>query len=248
VVDRCRTAGSVLVEERQVDLAAVADVLAAWDRRFDLGSRGAALWREAMAGFPAAAWRDAGTLFAEAFDPADPLGTPRGLASAPAEGDDPVVVAVAHAAIALEAAGVSIDSSLEEVQWAVRGTDRVPVHGGDEGDGVCNVLAPHGALPAATLEPGPPAPTPVAGRHERTGLARGGYQVTYGTSFLMAVEVTDDGPVGLGLLAYGNSGDPRSPHHRDGTEAYAAKAPRPLLFRRRDIDADPNATRRTVTG
>jgi acyl-homoserine-lactone acylase len=54
--------------------------------------------------------------------------------------------------------------------------------------------------------------------------------------------------VGLGLLAYGNSGDPRSPHHRDGTEAYAAKAPRPLLFRRGDIDADPNATRRTVTG
>ena len=43
-------------------------------------------------------------------------------------------------------------------------------------------------LPPASLEPGPPAPVPVPSR-ERTGLGDGGYQVTYGTSFLMAVEL-----------------------------------------------------------
>lgn len=248
VVERCRAAGAVHVDDRRVDLEAAAAVLAAWDGRFDVWSAGGALWRETMAGFPATAWRDAGPLFEEAFDPADPVATPRGLAPAPDDGPDPVVEAVARAAIALDVAGISLDAPLGDHQWAMRGEHRIPVHGGGEGDGVANVLAPLGSLPAATLEPGPPAPAPVVGRHERTGLAAGGYQVTYGTSFVMAVEMTDDGPVGVGILAYGNSGDPRSPHHRDGTEAYADKALRPLRFRREDVDADPAANRRTVTG
>ena len=63
----------------------------------------------------------------------------------------------------------------------------------------------------------------------------------------MAVELTDDGPKGVGLLAYGQSGDPRSPHHVDGTRAYAAKATRRLLFADADIEADPNLERRTVS-
>ncbi|MHB1137826.1 MAG: penicillin acylase family protein, partial [Microthrixaceae bacterium] len=74
----------------------------------------------------------------------------------------------------------------------------------------------------------------------RTGLGVGGYQVTYGTSFLMAVEMTDRGPEGLALLAYGQSGDPRSPHHLDGTLAYAAAAPRPVRFHHEDVLADPD--------
>ena len=64
----------------------------------------------------------------------------------------------------------------------------------------------------------------------------------------MAVELTDDGPVGKGLLAYGQSGDPGSPHHVDGTEAYSAKAVRPLLFADDDIEADPELVRQTITG
>jgi acyl-homoserine-lactone acylase len=64
----------------------------------------------------------------------------------------------------------------------------------------------------------------------------------------MAVELTDDGPRALGLLAYGQSGDPRSEHHVDGTRAYAAKAVRPLLFTDEAIEADPNLVRRSVSG
>ena len=71
---------------------------------------------------------------------------------------------------------------------------------------------------------------------------------TYGTSFVMAVEMTDDGPVGVGFLAYGQSGDPASIHHVDGTQAYAAKQTRPLRFTDADIDADPELVRRTVAG
>jgi acyl-homoserine-lactone acylase len=64
----------------------------------------------------------------------------------------------------------------------------------------------------------------------------------------MAVEMTDDGPVGVGLLAYGQTGDPDSPHHRDGAEAYSRKQPRPLLFHDADIAADPNLVTRVVSG
>ena len=56
------------------------------------------------------------------------------------------------------------------------------------------------------------------------------------------------GANGASKAATGQSGDPRSPHHVDGTEAYAACAVRPLLFRDADIEADPALVRRTVTG
>ena len=244
VVDRGRAAGSL----DGVDLAAAAEVLAGWDRRADLTSRGAALWREFMASFEPLAQRSAGALFAEGFDPDHPVSTPRGLAPAPADGIDLVVLGLFAAVRALETAGIAIDAPLGDVQWAQRGEHRVPVHGGGEGEGLCNILAPVGALVSTSFEPGPARLEPIPGRTERTGLAVGGYRCTYGTSFLMAVELTDDGPVGQGLLAYGQSGDATSPHHVDGTEAYAAKAVRPLLFADTDIEADPNLMRQTIVG
>jgi acyl-homoserine-lactone acylase len=106
------------------------------------------------------------------------------------------------------------------------------------------VLAPTGALPPASLEPMPAQPVGVPGR-EATGLGEGGYQVTYGTSFLMAAEITPDGPRAVGVLAYGQNEDPRSPHHADGTRAYAEGRLRPLRFTDEEIAADPEL--RTVT-
>ena len=82
VVQRCRAAGTVVVEGHEADLVRVADVLEAWDGRFGLVSAGAVLWREFMAGFDDAAWRDAGPLFAVPFDPDAPTGTPHSLAAA----------------------------------------------------------------------------------------------------------------------------------------------------------------------
>lgn len=239
VIERGRAAGG--------EAARAAELLAAWDRRYELASVGAPVWREFMGCFEEAAQRDAGSLFAVGFDPDDPVATPHTLAPAPAEGPDPVVEALERSLALLAEAGVALDAPLGEVQWAQRGEHRVPVHGGYEGDGVCNILAPVGSLSSHSLEPGPERLAPVADRARTTGLAATGYRCTYGTSFLMAVELTDDGPVGVGLLAYGQSGDPRSPHHVDGTEAYAAKALRPLLYRDADIEADPNLERRTIT-
>ncbi len=239
VVERARAAGG--------RIAQAGEVLAAWDRRDELASRGAALWREVMAGFPLTAHSDAGPLFAVPFDPEDPVDTPHGLAPAPADGPDPIVDAIERALDALDAAGVAPDAPLGDVQWALRGDRRVPVHGGYEGDGVLNILAPNGSLASHTVEPGPARLAPVADRAATSGLAAGGYRCTYGTSFLMGVELTDDGPRAIGLLAYGQSGDHRSEHHADGTEAYAAKALRPLRFTDEEIEADPALERLRLT-
>lgn len=229
----------------EIDVSGVAGVLSAWDGAVGLESAGAALWREIMSGFSDEDWRRGGSLFAHGFDPEDPIATPHTLREAPAEGADPVLVAVARAVCVLRRAGIALDAPLGEVQWAMRGEVRVPVHGGGEAEGVMNVLSPSGALSTSSLEPQPAAPRIFADR-ATSGLADGGYQVTYGTSFLMAVEFTEDGPRGLGLMAYGQNGDPSSPHHVDGTLAYAAATPRPLRFHDHDIEADPELVRVVV--
>ena len=241
VIERVRAAGGP-------ELQAAADVLAAWDRRYDLESVGAVLWRELIAGFDKKALAEAGALFATPFDPDRPVDTPSGLAPAPAEGPDPIVAAMVRSLEVLADAGVAFDAPLGAVQWVQRGDQRVAVHGGYEGDGVLNILSPFGALASHSLEPQPDALRPVADRAATTGLAGGGYRCTYGTSFVMSVELTDDGPVAIGLLAYGQSGDDRSPHHIDGTEAYAAKAMRPLLFTDDAIEADPHLRRAHLRG
>ena len=97
------------------------------------------------------------------------------------------------------------------------------------------------------VEPREPGPAPVAGRGATSGLAAGGYPCRYGASFVFSVEMRPDGPVGVGLLAYGQSADPRSPHHVDGTRAYADQAVRPLLVAEDAIAADTRE-QRTVTG
>ncbi len=247
VVQRCRGAveagkGRIVVEGHEGDLAAAADVLEAWDGRFNLDSRGAVLWREFMAGFPESAWLGAGPLFATDFDPEDPLNTPRDLAPPPESGEDPVTRSMGHAMRVLAAAGIALDAPLGDVQWADRGERRVPVHGGGEGEGMLNVLAPSGALPPSSLDPMPASPVQVPGR-ERTGLVEGGYRVTYGTSFLMALEFRANGPRALGLMAYGQSSNEDSPRHVDGTLAYSAREPRPLRFSDAEINASPELQR-----
>jgi len=254
MLDRYDGIDEVTVDGRPVSLTAAVAVLRAWDRRYDVTSVGAAVFRELLAGFTAEELRGAGSLWAEAFDPHDPVATPRGLTPAPpAAADDPardpIVAALARSVVALEAAGVAIDAPLGDVQWVERDGRRIGVSGGCEVEGIANVLSPLGTLPRSDLEPAMPMPAPVPGRTERTGLHQGGYPVTYGTSWLMLTWWDEPGqPKGRGLLAYGQSGDPESVHHVDQVEAFAAKQLRPLRFTDADIAADPELTHRHLSG
>ena len=239
VIERCRAAGTVARGDDTYDLAAVAEVLGGWDRAFDLDSVGAVVWREFLGGFGRDDLRTAGPLYEVPFDVDRATLTPHGLAPAPASGPDPVVGRMVDALAALRRAGVAWDAPLGAVQYVDRGGERIPLHGANEVEGIVNVVAPVGAFQRSDLEPPVPAGADLPGRTEVTGLRQGGYPITYGASILLVVGFDDDGPVGRGLLTYGQSGDPASEHHVDQMREFSAKRLRPLRFHEDDIVADP---------
>lgn len=246
ILDRIDGVGEVEVDGRVTDLTAAVEVLRAWDRRFDIDSVGAVVFRELLGSFSDADLLDAGPLWAEPFDPADPISTPRGLAAPPSGRPDPLVVGLARALHTLEMAGLDPGVRLGDAQYADRGGRRVPMHGGYEAEGIANVIASLGTLARADLEPGPELAAPIPGRTERTGIRVGGYPAVYGVSFVMVATFTDNGPEASGLLVYGQSGDPDSPHHADQLDDWAAKRLRPLRFTDEAIAQDPARTTRRV--
>lgn len=251
VLERIGDAGVVDVDGTPRDIGAAAAILARWDRRFDVDSVGAVLWREMLASFDESDRQNtrapgAGPLWDQPFDPDDPVGTPRGLAPPPAGGPDPVVVAVGRALDVLDSNGIAPDVPLGAVQFAERGGRRWPIHGGDEVEGIANIISSRGNLARADLDPHPVLSEAVPGRTERSGLRRAGYEAVYGVSFLMVVSFTDDGPDGRGLLVYGQSPDPDSPHNADQVGDFSAKRLRPLRFTDAAIAADPAHTTRTL--
>jgi len=213
------------------------DTLAAWDRRVDVDSVGAALWREFIESFSGAELIDAGPLWAVGFDPTDPLGTPNGLSP-----DADVPGRIAGAVLRLRAAGFDLDSPLGELQMADRHGERIAIHGGTGAEGVTNVVG--FGNNDTTTEPGVQRGERIEGSRSLTTL---GYPVSNGTSFIFDVEFTADGPVAEALLTYGESGDPTSPFFADQTAMFSSKQWRPILFTPDEIAADPTLREYTIS-
>jgi acyl-homoserine-lactone acylase len=229
VVVRCRAEGAP---------AEICDVLDGWDRRVDLASVGAALWREFIDSFSGAELVDAGPLWANAFDPADPFGTPNGLSADPA-----IVTRLVDAADRLRAAGFDIDVPLGDLQFTERSGERIPIHGGNGAEGVSNVVG-YGRN-TTTTEEGLARADVVDGSRS---LTPDGYPIANGTSFIYALEFTADGPVAQAFLTYGQTGDPSSEFFSDQTRRFSEKDWRTLLFSDDAIASDPSLREYTVTG
>jgi acyl-homoserine-lactone acylase len=234
VAARCQAHSTVDVDGRTVRLDEACAILAAFDGKLDLDSRGAVLWREFITQFDGGDLLDAGALFAQPFDPSDPVGTPRGLAGS-ARADDLVLGNLARAVLVLESAGFALDTPLGELQHSNKNGGRIPVHSGHGfWEGVTNYT--NHASNGTTLEPDVPVASLVEGSRF---LRADGYPVNRGTSFIMVMEFTDGGPRARALLTYSQSGDSESPHYSDQTELFSRKEWRPILFRTEDIEADP---------
>ncbi len=227
LVKRCTGRGSVFIDGKAVDISAACTVLENWDGRYDLDSIGAVVFREWVTQYDPQDLRDAGRLFASSFDAADPVRTPGGLAPGPL-----AIERLGRAVRLLEKAGIAVDTPLGEVQFAQRGARRVPMHGGDGTfEGIENFVRNHPN--GTTLEP-QERPASVEGSRF---LTEAGYPVNSGTSFLMALEYTPDGPRAEAFLTYGQTGDPGSEHFWDQTELFSAKEWRPILFEEAQIEA-----------
>jgi acyl-homoserine-lactone acylase len=254
VVERCRAstapvagpdlldeAGKVVVAAQSVDLVGTGacEVLANWDGTYDVGSKGAALWRETVMRL------DANTTWGVPFDKAKPATTPSGLVAAPAGAPDPVLTAMASAVALLGHAGIALDATLGEVQFDGRLPDeRLAVPGGLGQEGVTNVVTQVRGS-AGTLEERPEIPKPLIKGSTLTSI---GYPIDYGTSFLMAVELGDGSPKARSILTYGETGDPELPGFTSQVKDFAEKRWKTVLFTQKEIAADPDATVVEVSG
>lgn len=224
------------------DVSAACAVLESWDGLFNVDSSGAALWREVTSSL-ATQPELAGSYFSVPFDAAQPATTPHTLKAAPASGADPVVSAVEAAVAQLQRGGKAPGVALGEVQYHPRRGTRFPVHGGIGSDGVANVVTYRNSK--SSVDPATPRGAVLNGA---TGLSADGYVINYGTSFLMTMEFTDEGPRAQAFLTYGQSGDPASPFYSDHLELFSRKAWRDIRFSAADIAADPALTEKTVQG
>jgi acyl-homoserine-lactone acylase len=224
----------------RIDVGPACAVLAAWDGVYDVNRAGPPLWRELLASVDTADLTRAGALWAEPFDPERPVDTPAGLAPAPGGGaPDPVLVALARAVQSLEAAGFAADATLGDVQFALRDGERIPIHGGTARDGTTNVVG-WGTDPSV-LDPallGTERETLVPGSSLAQVGGESGYPVNNGTSFLMALSLTDDGPQARVFLTYGETEDRSSGLYTEATEAFSAKEWRDVAFTDAEIEAD----------
>ncbi len=232
VVSRCKTAGSVSIDGEAIDLRPACGILERWDGRYELDSVGAVLWREFITLYDGQSLLRAGALFKNDFNPAEAVNTPNGLADAKA-GTDTALINLGRAVRLLASQRIALDTPLGKLQYSDKRKGRIPIHGGDGTyEGITNFVnyAPN----TTTLEPFA-NPEKVSGSRL---LTREGYLVNRGSSFVMALEFTDNGPRALAILTYSQSGDPTSPQYYDQTELFAMKRWRRVLFTEKDITAD----------
>ena len=202
----------VILDDNEVDVTPACETLAAWDRREDIDSRGAHVWREF--------WRDvSGTdnLFSVPFDVADPVNTPRDLALERTEVRQAVLESLAHAQTFWQDQGVALDAELGTLQYEPRNDENIPIPGGDGGAGMWSVIT-------SRFNPEAGAYTPIL----------------HGNSYMQVVSWDADGQVNpTGILSYSQSEDPRSPHFADQTRLYSQSMWLDLPFHEADILADP---------
>ncbi|WP_122765212.1 bifunctional acylase PvdQ [Pseudomonas viridiflava] len=145
-----------------------------------------------------------------AFDPAQPLTTPRGLAIDRA----PVAKALREAMLA-SAADVAKLGLKPGSKWGgVQVSGQTPIHGGPQELGIYNAM-------------------------QTVPRADGKREVVSGSSYLQIVTFDDQGPHAQGVLAFSLSSNPASKYAKDQTQAFSEKKLRSLPFTDAQIKADP---------
>ena len=229
LLNACKESPKRLVNEQSIDISASCNVLAAWDGKFDIESRGAVLFREWITRYPAAQITLGNALFAESFDPANPVATPNGLANPQKALDN-----LAAAQRLLTKNNIALDVPLGELQTGHRMNEKWPLHGGNRHEGIANLQMSSNAKTNTTEAP------MFTGSNrfieDSNSLSESGYNVIHGSSFIMALSFTDNGPEAQAILSYSQSGDPASPHFSDQTKLYTQERWRNILFRAADIE------------
>ena len=196
-----------------VDLAPACGVLTSWDGRAKISSVGAVVFREF--------WRKAQSiagLYGTPFNAATPVTTPRDPAVSNPTVAAAMLRALADGVVALNAAGVPVNTKLGDAQYVTRDGVKLPIGGGDEFEGIFNKITP-------------------------PGLTAGGYtSITTGSSYIQIVSFQPEGVNARGLLTYSQSTNPASPYFADQTKVLSTEKFVKFPYTDAEIAADPKLT------
>ena len=201
-------------------LQSACTVLAAWDMRGNSESRGAILW-DAFFNTLLASEVD---FYAIPFDVANPLNTPRGLATSAV---DDARTALTAAAAGLTGAGLSLDVAKGQVLYADRQGTRIPLYGGCHDEGYFTILCSDHSLAAD-------------GNLSADGQA-------HGNSYMQVVSFPGQTVEAWTFLTFSESDDPASAHFADYTRAYSQKQWLRLPYTEAEITADSGYKTLTVS-
>jgi acyl-homoserine-lactone acylase len=218
----CRTHPAMTATDgQQINVRQACDTLSAWDGRADLDSRGAILWREFFTGLegngrvrspvnspsskpgsppptpkPSNAKSNGSKepqngWWRVPIDPAHPLTTPRGL-----NRKNPAVQrALADTVQFFQKNRIPLALTPADAQHYAS----APIPGCTDGEGCFDRVDSSGPLGADGRYP----------------------DVDEGSSFMMAIELTPNGPRTRTILTYSQSANPASPHHTDQTALFS---------------------------
>ena len=213
----------VTLAGQAVNVAPACNVLAAWDRRNNTASVGAHVWTEFWRRLSGAPTAGSGLpvvtslLYAVPFNPADPVGTPRGLSVAQAGVVTRVMGELAYTVKFFADNGIALDRPWGQVQFDTRNGERIPVHGGSGVSGVYNAITPSTLVPNVGF-------TPILG----------------GSSYIQSVTFTPSGPDARAVVTYSQSTDPANPNYADMTKLFSNYGWVTMPFAEGDIRRDPN--------
>ncbi|WP_395320019.1 penicillin acylase family protein [Variovorax sp. UC74_104] len=205
--------------QASADLKQACSALQAWDRTAGLD---AGIGYGYLEDFALSFLRQTPGAWRVAFDPADPVNTPRGLRVEQPEVAAQVREAMEAAVRNVAAKGWAPSQRWGDIQGATRGARRIPVPGGDDELGVYNMM--------------------ISVDTKGNGLR----EAVHGTSYLQSVGFTAQGPRAKAFLAYSQSTNPDSAWFADQTERFARREWVELPFTRAQIDAQTDTALKVI--
>ena len=175
-------------------LAEACAVLAYWDRKQTIESRGAHVFNEFFS-----ETKQLSAYYAVPFDNADPVHTPRGLTINDAATREAILAALHVVVDRIIAAGIALDARWGDVQFEIRNGEKIGIPGGDGRAGMFSVIS------------------------ARFDGDNGGYTpIVSGNSYIQSVTWNEDGsPNARAILTYSQSPEPDSPFYADQTKIYS---------------------------
>ncbi len=243
LVSHCQAVTNFDLNGDIIDLSPACTVLANWDGHYNSESIGAHIMREFLQQYRVSDHTAlSADLFSTGFNVLNPATTPTGLNTTGA------AEALAIAVKRLTDLGVDLNSTFGELQYVIKNDQRISVDGGYSFEGMFNMMetkipsrstSDFANLPTGAAIAGTTLTSMTEADAQEDSSA---YRINYGSSFVLSLEMTPEGPNAEAFLSFSQSHDPESDNFADQTQLFSDQTWRPVLFNEADIKADLKRT------